>query len=1282
MYRKAPYAKPTRAALSGIGACAALALLLVWLTSSESQALGVGTDPRIDTITVTASLPISDTHPGDGVTKTVYYSSAVPGAITLTFGISGTPGLTLTTGAAFGEPPRTYTATLSPWSQVVTYSVSAEGGGYVGVSYTAISTDTNQVSMAIDYVRDVTAPTAAILNPTSTHLSGTQVVITGTAYDHSGGSGVQQVEVTTGTTWVVASGTSPWAYTWHLPTADSVPYTIAVRARDYLHTLQSPSATRAITVDNVSPPNPAVITTTDGTVAGTWIPRTSVPISWTPVTDGSGTIYHYGWDQNGGSSLDQSSSSTTAPSVTATGFVHGDNWFHLRTRDGVGNWTANTAHLGPFRVDLVTPTVTLQSPGAVLTTTHQPDVLITGTAADVGSGLAYVEVYTGAGWTLATGLSSWVYTWTLPIVDSAPYTLSARAVDNVGYVSSIAQIAVSVDTVRPTMSAPVPDRSPWTSSTVDYTWTPSGDAGGILAYHLQVTNTQGYSATFRTLQPSLTFTFTEAYSQQVDHLARLRATDGNGNLGPWSPHGAAVAPDLVPPQITLPDILETSDYLYVSGLTLFYSSTNPFDRFTVGGNASDNLSGLDHATFTLAFGDKPPDDLYPVVFTGDYYIPSGSTANGVITATVFDEVGNSSVQTYTYELDATPPESTAVSPAYATSSPIAVTWIATDTQSGTGSLTLWYRKETTGTWTAYQTIGPATDTFYFVPPEGGGVYSFACLSIDNVQNPETGTLTVETQTLYDTETPQSEATWAPQYSNSSAITVTWVATPSLATLSEVRLWYRVDQGTWHSTTVTSAASSGVFTYVLSEGDGTYEFSTVALDEADKSEEQPYHTGDATTVYDTNIGPVTGPLGDPATWSNANSYTLTWSNPADLSGIAGAYYRTGSPPSSPQDGTWVPGQGRQQIVGLALPSEGTNTVWVWVADNAGNVDHTTARSETLRYDATIEAPQNLSASPSNWTSVNSFALSWSNPTDLSGIMGAFYKVGADPSGPVDGTWVPGGDLESISGIVVGGDGEHTVHLWLGDAAGNADHQSRRLVNVRYDATPPYSVQVLAPVQTIDPVFTVSWAAADAASGIDYYTVAYSSTADDQWHNLLPATTQTSLQFTAPVTDAHYVFLVTAHDRAGNSAQGHTTTFVGTYYVYLPILLRQYASWYQYDVYEPNDTPPQAYGPLDLDRVYESYIWTTYDPDDYFYFVSPNTAQTRIDLTNIPAGRDYDLYVYLQNGSNYQLVAYSNRSGNASENVQLAPVAYGQYYVRVHPYSGFSSQQAYRLRIWHP
>ena len=65
-----------------------------------------------------------------------------------------------------------------------------------------------------------------------------------------------------------------------------------------------------------------------------------------------------------------------------------------------------------------------------------------------------------------------------------------------------------------------------------------------------------------------------------------------------------------------------------------------------------------------------------------------------------------------------------------------------------------------------------------------------------------------------------------------------------------------------------------------------------------------------------------------------------------------------------------------------------------------------------------------------------------------------------------------------------------------------------------------------------------------------------TTSSSWQSWLEGTTQTSDTFNAPQTEQTYTFRVTAYDGAGNSAWGETTTRVGAFYVYLPLVLRNY------------------------------------------------------------------------------------------------------------------------------
>jgi hypothetical protein len=276
------------------------------------------------------------------------------------------------------------------------------------------------------------------------------------------------------------------------------------------------------------------------------------------------------------------------------------------------------------------------------------------------------------------------------------------------------------------------------------------------------------------------------------------------------------------------------------------------------------------------------------------------------------------------------------------------------------------------------------------------------------------------------------------------------------------------------------------------------------------------------------------------------------------------------------------------------------------------------------------------------------------------------------GPTCSSWESYTTAKSWS--LAGGDGEKAVYARYRDHLNNS---SAVLSDTVFLDTASPVVTVTAPSQTSDLTFTVSWGALDPEphSGVVSYTVAYREDAG-VWATWFASTTLTQAAFVSGSLNHTYVFSVTAYDYAGNRGEGAVTTRVGYHYVYLPLVMKSWVWWYRYDIYEPNDTPAQAYGPLVSAQVYAAYIWDTTDQNDYYHFTPSTTGVVQISLSNIPANCDYDLYVYYYDGQ-YRQEAYSNESGNKDESVTFTPVAGRKYYIRIYRYSGFSSQQAYHL-----
>jgi len=238
----------------------------------------------------------------------------------------------------------------------------------------------------------------------------------------------------------------------------------------------------------------------------------------------------------------------------------------------------------------------------------------------------------------------------------------------------------------------------------------------------------------------------------------------------------------------------------------------------------------------------------------------------------------------------------------------------------------------------------------------------------------------------------------------------------------------------------------------------------------------YTKYNVTKLYlDTIVSTPTNLVVSPSGWTTTNSFTISWSNLFDPSGIQGAYYKLYSPPTSDYDGIWVLGNNTTSIAGLSILGDGENHIYVWLKDGVGNVDHTSASSVSLYLDQGVSSPIDLSSPSGGRSSTPLFSIGWTNPNDPNGIYGAYYKVDAPPSSDTDGVLIAGYGLISIDDIQIDIPGKHRVYVWLQDGIGNVDHMRWRSVEVEYDITPPLTPSGLSAVPNYSTgrEITVSW-----------------------------------------------------------------------------------------------------------------------------------------------------------------------------------------------------------------
>ncbi|MCD6328276.1 hypothetical protein J7M28_12115, partial [bacterium] len=233
-----------------------------------------------------------------------------------------------------------------------------------------------------------------------------------------------------------------------------------------------------------------------------------------------------------------------------------------------------------------------------------------------------------------------------------------------------------------------------------------------------------------------------------------------------------------------------------------------------------------------------------------FSLPAGEGAYYFYTLAT-DEAGNeedtktSADDSTTY--DCTRPSSSCSSPNYGTST-INVSFNASD-GGGTGlSSTKLYYKFGSGSYVySGSQSSSSSGSFSFGCPSGEGTYSFYTISTDRADNEEQAPTSPDSITIYDASRPSSSCS-SPASTNSSPIAVSFSSSDSITGVSYTKLYYRFNSGSYTYSGLSEEGETGSFSFTANEGDGTYDFYTVATDDAGNQETPPYGPDDS-TAYD-------------------------------------------------------------------------------------------------------------------------------------------------------------------------------------------------------------------------------------------------------------------------------------------------------------------------------------------------------------------------------------------------------------------------------------------------
>ena len=418
-------------------------------------------------------------------------------------------------------------------------------------------------------------------------------------------------------------------------------------------------------------------------------------------------------------------------------------------------------------------------------------------------------------------------------------------------------------------------------------------------------------------------------------------------------------------------------------------------------------------------------DGAPSFTTGDSVVVS---LEGVHTLNYrsIDAAGNTEAEkTATVRIDRTAPVTSDDAPTDWRNASVTVTLSATDA-GGSGAATTEYKLDGAAAWSTGTSVAVS----------GEGVHTLAYRSVDvagNTEADKTGTVRIDT-----TAPVTSDA--APAGWSSSPVLVTLTASDAGGS-GLARTEYKLDGAAgWSSGSILVVGAP-----VDHSNDGVHTLLYRSIDAAGNIEAEKT----ATVRIDTTA-PVTSDDA-PAGWRNTSVTVTLSATDAGGSGIATTEYKV--------DGaaTWSTG------TSVAVSGEGVHTLSYRSIDAVGNTE--AEKTSTVRIDTT--APVTNDDAPAGWSSGSVTVALSASDVGGSGVARTEYRL--------DGA----AGFTSGGGVVVSGDGVHTLNYRSIDVAGNVE--TEKTATVRIDTAAPVTSDN-APAGWSNSPVTVTLSALDLGSGV--------------------------------------------------------------------------------------------------------------------------------------------------------------------------------------------------------
>jgi hypothetical protein len=358
-------------------------------------------------------------------------------------------------------------------------------------SLTAVATDNNggvttsaPISVTVNGGGNNVAPTVSITSPANgaTFTAPASITINANAADADGT--VSSVAFYNGTALLGTDATAPYSFVWTNVAAGT--YGLTARATDNNGAV-TVSAAISVTVNGAGNVLPTV-SLTSPTNGATFTAPASITINAT-AADADGTISSVAF-YNGSTLL--GSDATSPYSFAWTNVAAGTYTLTAKATDNSGAVTTSAAiSVTVNGAGNVAPTVSITLPANNATFTAPASITINANAADADGTVSSVAFYNGSTLLGTDATSAYSFTWTN--VAAGTYTLTAKATDNSGAVTTSSAITVVVNPATTTTGVTIQAE---TACTVDGAFNETANAGYTGTGYVNTDDVLGASATW------------------------------------------------------------------------------------------------------------------------------------------------------------------------------------------------------------------------------------------------------------------------------------------------------------------------------------------------------------------------------------------------------------------------------------------------------------------------------------------------------------------------------------------------------------------------------------------------------------------------------------------------------------------------------------------------------------------------------------------------------------------------------------------------------------------